>query len=199
MRRLTLALAAGALVALASAAGAATFTIDKVHSNVGFRVRHMTVNYVNGRFDDFAGTFDYDPADPSAWRCEATIQAASINTQVQMRDNDLRSDHFLDVAHFPTLAFKSTSVAKQPDGSYKLAGDLTIHGVTKPVVLDLEANGQIKDPQGNTRAGFTASGKINRKDFGLTYSKALEAGGVIVGDEVAIQIDIEGVLKAQGS
>ncbi len=198
MRKLILTLVAGALVALPAIAGAATYQIDKMHSNVAFRIRHMTVNWVNGHFDDYAGTFDYDPADPTAWRCEATIQAASVNTGVEMRDKDLRSEHFFDVAKYPTLVFKSSSVAKQPDGSYKLAGDLTIHGVTRPVVLDLEANGQIKDPQGNMRAGFTASGKINRQDFGLTYAKTIETGGLVVGDEVSIQIDVEGVLKTQG-
>jgi polyisoprenoid-binding protein YceI len=188
--------AAGLLIALAATAGAATFEIDKAHSNVAFRVRHMMVSYVNGHFDDFSGAFDYDPADPSAWRCEANIQAASINTGVEMRDKDLRSENYLDVADYPTIAFTSTAITKQPDGTYQLAGNLTIHGVTKPVLLTLGPSGQIKDPRGNLRAGFTAAGKISRKEFGLTYTKALETGGVVVGDEVVIQIDVEGVAKA---
>jgi polyisoprenoid-binding protein YceI len=188
---------AGLLLVLAATAGAATYEIDKAHSSVTFTIRHMTVNNVHGQFGDFTSTFNYDPADMKQWSCEATIQAASINTGTERRDNHLRSADFFDVANFPTITFKSTGITKEADGSYQLAGDLTMHGVTKPVVLALEVNGEVKDQRGSVHAGFSASGKLNRKDFGLVWNRALETGGFLVGDDVAIQIDVEGIAKAQ--
>jgi len=172
-----------------------TYTIDPAHSSVGFKVQHLMVSKVYGKFDKFAGTFDYDPKNTKIWKASATIEAASINTGIEKRDAHLRGADFLDADKFPTLEFRSTGVLGAKGGSKKLKGDLTIHGVTKPVTLDLEVGGVAKDPWGGTRAGFTATGKINRKDFGLTWNKALETGGVLVGEEVYITIEVEGVLK----
>jgi len=194
MKRTPIALGLLACVALAAAAApaaAATFTIDRAHSSVGFKVKHLMVSNVRGSFNDFAGTVVYDPADPKSWQVEATIQAASIDTGVPKRDDHLRSADFFDVATIPTLTFKSTGVKANADGTFLLTGDLTMHGVTKPVTLNLEVNGMIKDPQGNTRVGCSATGKLNRSDFGLTWNHALESGGVVVGDEVTLMLEVE--------
>jgi polyisoprenoid-binding protein YceI len=191
MRKLSFLLGALTLVVLALPAAAATYTIDKAHSSVGFKVKHLTVSNVRGFFKDFAGTFDYDPANPKSWRAEATIQVASIDTDEPKRDEHLRSADFFDAATFPTMTFKSTGVNVAKDGAIQLLGDLTLHGVTKPIVLDLEVNGVVKDPWGNTKAGFSASGKIKRSDFGLTWNKTLDSGGLLIGDEVSIMLEIE--------
>jgi polyisoprenoid-binding protein YceI len=176
---------------LAAPAVAATYTIDRAHSGVGFKVKHLMVSNVRGTFNDFSGTVVYDPADPQSWQVDATIQATSIDTGEPKRDEHLRTDAFFDVAKFPTLAFKSTGVTANKDGTFLLTGDLTMHGVTKPVTLSLEVNGTIKDPWGTTKAGFTATGRLNRADFGLTWNKALETGGMVVGDEVTLMLDVE--------
>ncbi len=191
LKRTLFALGLLACAATAAPAAAATFTIDRTHSSVGFKVKHLMVANVKGTFDDFAGTVVYDPADPQSWQVEATIQAASINTGVAKRDEHLRSGDFFDVAKYPTLTFKSTGVKTGADGAFLLTGDLTMHGVTKPVTLALEVNGMIKDSRGTTKAGFTATGKLNRSDFGLTWNYALEAGGVTVGDEVTLMLEVE--------
>lgn len=195
MKRLALALGLLACAAVAAPVAAATFAIDRAHSSVDFKVKHMMVSNVKGGFDDFAGTVEYDPADPKSWKVEAVIQAASIDTGVQKRDDHLRSADFFDVATFPTLAFKSTGVKAGADGTFLLTGDLTMHGVTKPITLALEVNGMVKDPQGNTRVGFSASGKLNRSDYGLTWNKTMETGGVLVGDDVALTIEVEAAQK----
>jgi polyisoprenoid-binding protein YceI len=176
---------------------AAEYQIDTAHSTVGFQVRHMAISRTNGIFDEYSGTFNYDPDDPGAWSCEVTIQAASVNTNNDKRDEDLRSPNFFDVAKFPTLTFKSTGVALADESEGTLTGDLTIHGVTKPVVLDLEVLGTVTDPWDNERAGFSATTRINRKDFGLQYNNVLETGGLVVGDEVKITLEIEGIKKKQ--
>lgn len=188
-------LAAIAALAWALPAGAATYTIDASHSSVSFKVRHMGVANVKGFFGDFAGSFEFDPANDKAWRAEATIQTASIDTDDQKRDDHLRSADFFDAANHPTITFKSTGVTKGADSVYKLAGDLTMRGVTRPVVLDLELVGTVKDPWGNERAGFSATGKVNRKDFGVSWSKALDNGGLVVADDVTIMLEIEGIAK----
>ncbi|MHB8079467.1 MAG: YceI family protein [Candidatus Krumholzibacteriia bacterium] len=195
MKRLLIALVLPVCAALAAPAAAATFTIDPAHTSVGFTVRHMMVSNVRGSFGDFAGTVDYDSADPQAWKVEATIQAASVNTGVPKRDDDLRSPDFFDVAAFPTLTFRSTGVKPAPDGAYLLTGDLTMHGVTKPVTLTLVVNGMIKDPWGNLRVGFSATGKLSRAAYGLTWNKAIETGGAIVGDEVTLALEVEATRK----
>ncbi len=195
MKKILFALGLMVCATLAAPAVAATFTIDRAHSGVGFKVKHLMVSNVRGSFNDFAGTVVYDPADPKSWQVEATIQATSIDTGDSKRDDHLRSADFFDVATHPTLTFKSTGVTANKDGTYLLTGDLTMHGVTKPVTLNLEANGMIKDPWGTTKAGFTATGKLNRTDFGLTWNKALETGGVVVGEEITLMLEVEANLQ----
>jgi polyisoprenoid-binding protein YceI len=183
-------LAVSATLIAALPAAAADWKLDTSHSSVGFSIKHMAVSKVKGSFTEFDGTVTGDAADPSTFAVEAVIQAASIDTGNADRDNHLRNPDFFDVEQFPTITFKSTGV--KMDGSEgQLMGDLTMHGVTKPVTLDVEFAGVVNDPWGNTRAGFSASGRINRQDFGLTYNKALEAGGLVLGNDVKIEIEIE--------
>ena len=179
---------------LSPAAYAATYKIDPGHSSVGFKIRHLFSN-VQGRFDQFEGTVDFDPQNSSAWATSATIQAASINTNMEARDKHLRSADFFDVEKFPAVTFKSTGMSDANQTGAKLNGALTLHGVTKPVTLDLQIHGSGKDMQGNVRAGFTATTKINRKDFGLAWNKAIETGGFVLGDDVDITIEVEAVLQ----
>lgn len=193
MKRSLLLTAVLALVAAPLAAE--TFQIDLNHSKVMFRVRHMMVAKVSGRFNKFSGTFDYTEGKPGSWKTRALIEAASIDTGIEKRDGHLRTPDFFDVEKYPTLEFKSVKVTDAKGDKAKLHGELTLHGVTKPVVLDLEIGGVIKDPREGLRAGAAATGKISRKDFGLTWNQILEAGGVAVGDEVEITLEIEGTLK----
>jgi polyisoprenoid-binding protein YceI len=180
---------------LTSAVYAQTYSIDPNHSNVNFTIRHL-VGHVTGHFDKFQGTFNYDPANPKSWSTEATIDAASINTGIDKRDGHLRSPDFFDVQKYPTLSFKSTGVTDVKGSTGKLHGDLTLHGVTKPVVLDLEIGGTVKNPMGpGERAGATATGRINRKDFGMVWNKVMDAGGLMVGEDVDIVINVEAVSK----
>lgn len=183
------------LGAAAPAAWATTYTIDKDHTTVGFKIRHL-FSQVQGAFDQFEGTFVYVPGQPEAWKAGVTVQAASINTKVEQRDQHLRSPDFFNAEQYPTLTFASTQVTDVTPASAKLHGNLTIHGVTKPVVFDLAIHGEGKDPWGNLRSGFTATTTINRKDFGLTWNKALESGQLLVGEEMVITLEVEGV--AQG-
>jgi polyisoprenoid-binding protein YceI len=182
------------LLASATTARAESWTIDQPHTTVGFSVSHIFTR-VRGRFDRFDGTIAFDPAKPEATVVRASVEAASINTNNAKRDKHLMSGDFFDVEKFPTLSFESVGgVTEMIDGRGKLAGKLTIHGVTKPVVFDVVFRGQGKDPWGNVRAGFAASLKINRKDYGLNWNEVLETGGLLVGEEVEIQIDAEGIL-----
>ncbi len=187
-------LACCAILLLNPAVFAATYKIDTDHTTVSFKIRHILTN-VQGHFRQFEGSFDYDPAKPETWKTNATIQAASIDTNVPQRDKHLRSTDFFDVEKFPTIMFKGTEVADVTPTSAKLHGLLTIHGVEKPVVLDLEIQDVVKDPWGNVIASFTATTKINRKDFGLTWNQVLEAGKVLVGDEVEITLEVAGLLQ----
>ena len=150
---------------------------------------------MQGTFNEFQGSFDYEPAHPETWKAEATIQAASIDTRVEKRDNHLRTADFFDVEKYPTITFKSMEVTDVTEETAKVHGLLNMHGVEKPVVLDLQVHGVGKDPWGNTRSGFTASTKVNRKDFGLDWNQLLETGQVLVGEEVFITIEAEGLLK----
>ena len=177
-------------------AHADTWQIDPMHTSVEFTVRHMMISNVKGTFEMTSGTITVEGSDPTTAKIDAVIDASSINTRVERRDADLKSPDFLDVAKYPTITFKSTKVEAAGEGKWKVTGNLTLHGVTKPVVLDVESTGApIHDPMGNTRAGASATTKINRKDFGLTYNKTLESGGVMVGDEVSITIDVEAIKK----
>jgi len=183
-------------IALPVLAHADTWQIDPAHTNVEFSVRHMMISNVKGQFQKTSGTITINVDDPTSAKIDATIDAASINTRVDKRDAHLKSPAFLDVDKYPTITFKSTKVEAAGPGKWKVTGDLTLHGVTKPVVLDVEGTGTpITDPMGNTRAGASASTKISRKDFGLTWNQPLETGGVMVGDDVAISIDVEAIKK----
>lgn len=172
-----------------------TFVLDKSHTEVGFFVRHLMVSKVRGRFTDYEGEIVVadDPAQSSV---EVTIQAASVTTNDESRDNHVRTNDFLAVEEFPTLSFKSTKVELSSGGDWKVNGDLTVRGVTRPVVLDVEFEGVIQDPWGNQRLGFTASGEIDRNDFGVSFNAALETGGFVVSPKVKLEIEAEAVRKA---
>jgi polyisoprenoid-binding protein YceI len=174
----------------------ATYTIDPAHSGAHFTVRHMMITNVRGGFKKVTGTVVYDPENPTASTVQAEIDAASITTNDDQRDAHLRSADFLDVEKFPAIAFKSTRVEPDGDGQFKVAGDLTIHGVTRPVVLKVEGPAaEGKDPWGNYRSGASATTKIKRSDFGLTWNAALETGGFVVGDDLKIELEME-LIKA---
>jgi polyisoprenoid-binding protein YceI len=172
------------------------WNLDPVHSTIGFSVRHLMISKVHGRFTTWTGTLVTDEQNPSASRVEVEIEAASIDTKEPKRDEHLRSADFLDVAKFPKLTFKSTRVEKISDQEYKVVGDLTIHGVTKQVVLETEYAGRTKDPWGGERAGFSAKTSVDRKDFGLAFNMVLEGGGLMVGDKVEITLDAQAVKDA---
>jgi polyisoprenoid-binding protein YceI len=195
MRRgVTVSFIVALVLEFAATAHAANWKVDQSHTTVGFSVSHIFTN-VQGRFDRFDGAIVYDPEKPESAIVRATVEASSINTNNAKRDKHLRSDDFFDVEKYPMASFESTSgVTEMKGNSGKLAGNLTIHGVTKPVVFDVTFRGQGNDPWGNVRAGFSASLKINRKDYGLNWNKVLETGGLLVGEEVEIRIDVEGIL-----
>jgi len=173
---------------------AGTFVLDKSHTQVGFVARHLMVSKVRGRFTDYEGTVVVadDPAESSV---EVVIQAASIDTNDENRDNHVRTNDFLGVDQFPTLTFRSTKVELGPKG-WKVNGDLTVRGVTRPIVLDVELEGVIQDPWGNQRLGFTASGEIDRNDFGVSFNAAPETGGFLVPPKVKLEIEAEAVRQA---
>jgi polyisoprenoid-binding protein YceI len=181
------------LVMLPVLAHADTWQIDPAHTNVEFTVRHMMISNVKGQFQKTAGTITANGNDAASAKIDATIDASSVDTRVERRDMHLKSPDFLDVAKYPTITFKSTKVEADGPNKWKVTGDLTLHGVTKPVVLDVESSGAPVSMGGKTHAGASATTKIKRSDFGLTWNKALEAGGVMVGDEVAISIDVEAI------
>ena len=190
MPKTRLAVLAAALALASSVHAADTYTFDKSHTNVGFQVRHIFTN-VSGKFTDFAGTIQIDRAKPEASTVEFTIQATSIDTSEPRRDQHLRSADFFDVANNPTITFKSTSFKANGKDSWLVTGDLTMHGVTKSVVLPVTVLGEGKDPFGNEKLGLETALTLNRKDYGLNWNKTLETGGVLVGDEVKVQIAVE--------
>src|SRR5579864_6290810 len=173
---------------------AGTWSIDPVHSEVGFTVRHMMVSKVRGKFRNFSGEIVTGET-PLDSRVTAEIDLSSIDTGNEQRDAHIRSADFFEVETYPTMTYRSTGVRPHRDG-FILDGKLTLKGVTKDVPLTLELNGFGPDPYGGTRAGFTATAEISRSDFGITYNAAIEGGGVVVGDKVTIQLEIEAVLKA---
>lgn len=168
-----------------------TWNIDSSHTRANFSVRHMMISNVNGQFDDITGTVDFNEADPAQSSLNVKIGVASINTRDEKRDGHLKSPDFFDVANHPYLTFESTKVEKTSENTGRVTGNLTIRGISKPVVLEVEYNGQAKSPWGTTSAGFTATAKINRKDWGLNWNVALETGGWLVGDDVKITIEAE--------
>ncbi|MBC8070304.1 MAG: YceI family protein [Deltaproteobacteria bacterium] len=168
-----------------------TWNIDPVHSHVGFGVRHLMVSKVRGRFEQWGGAFGFDEDDPSKTKLDITIEAASIETKDAQRDTHLRSADFLDAATHPQLHFVSTEVETVDDQNFNMKGNLTIRGVTHPVTLKVEYAGRSKDPWGGERAGFSATTSISRKEWGLVWNAALETGGVVVGDKVDLEIEVE--------
>jgi polyisoprenoid-binding protein YceI len=168
----------------------AKWKVDHDHSTVGFQVVHMVVSKTNGKFTDYSGVLEMDPEAGEFPTIEAVIQTKSVTTDHQKRDEHLRSPDFFDVQRFPTMTYKMKSYAKTGD-QYTALGDLTLLGVTKEITLMGKFNGVAQDPWGNTRAGFTAAGTVNRKDFGMKFSKLLDNGGMLVGDEVKIILEIE--------
>jgi polyisoprenoid-binding protein YceI len=193
MRSLSLLATAASLFLLAPAlALASTWDIDPAHSTVEFSVRHMMVTTVKGQFQKVKGTVELDEKDASKSSVEMSMETASIDTREQKRDAHLKSADFFDAAKFPALTFKSTKVEKAGKGKLKVTGDLTMHGVTKPVVLMVEGpSASIKDPFGRTVRGVMATGKLDRKDWGMTWNKALDSGGMVVSDEVKLEINAE--------
>ena len=185
----------GMVVAMSAASSwGAGYTIDTEHSSVGFTIKHLVISKVKGQFKTFGGEFVIDDKAGTLTKAEGSIDASSIDTGVAERDKHLKSADFFDVAKHPKLSFKLKKFSGDKSGG-QATGDLTIHGVTKPVALKVEVGGGVTDPWGNKKFAFSASGKINRKDFGLTWNKAIEAGGVMVGDEVELQIEVEGTAK----
>jgi polyisoprenoid-binding protein YceI len=169
--------------------------IDPSHSQATFAVKHMMISTVKGHFNVLSGKLHIDEQNPAASWVEAQVEAASIDTRDANRDGHLQSPDFFDVANYPLISFKSTNVEHVDGEEYRVLGDLTIRGVTKPVTFKAEYSGQGKDPWGGTRAGLSATAKIDRRDFGLTFNAPLEAGGVMLGNDVKIEIDLEAVSK----
>ena len=176
----------------ATATQTANYEIDSAHSRAHFKVRHLMVSNVRGEFSKVSGTVVYDPKNLNNSKIEAIIDAGTISTSEPQRDEHLKSADFLDVAKFPTITFVSKSATRVDADTLKVIGDLTIHGVTREAVLEVEVTSEeAKDPWGNVKAGASATTKINRKDFGLTWNQALETGGVLVGEDISITLDIE--------
>jgi polyisoprenoid-binding protein YceI len=175
---------------------ASSWQIDPAHSVANFSIRHMMINNVRGEFGKMAGAVNWDDSDVTKSTAEATIDTTTINTREPKRDEHLKSADFFDVAKYPTITFKSTSVKKVGADRLQIKGDLTMHGITKPVTLEATYTNELKDPWGNTRRGASAHTKVNRKDFDLKWNKTLESGGVLVGDDVDITLDLELIKKA---
>ncbi len=174
-----------------------TFTIDPQHSRLGFAVRHMGFSKVRGSFEEFEGTVRMSPDDLSTLEAKATVQTASITTGTEDRDEHLRSGDFFAVEEHPTITFESREVRDIDEDTFTLVGDLTIRGTTKPVELEAEYLGEGTDPWGGTRVAFEAETTINRKEFGLNWNQALEAGGVLVGTEVTIRLEVQAVQEEE--
>jgi len=178
------------------AAATGTWVIDPAHTRLGFSVRHAMVTTVRGQFDQFEGSLVLDGEDPAKSAATVTIQTASIATGSDDRDNHLRSPDFFDADTYPTLTFVASDVVAHNDEDFEMTGTLTIHGVSRPVTIKAEYQGLVNDPFGNERIGFAGETQINRKDFGLNWNAALEAGGVLVGEKVKIHLDVAAVKQA---
>lgn len=173
-----------------------TWTVDSAHAEIGFAVRHLMISTVRGRFGAVSGTVTVDEENPRNSKVDVTVDVSSVDTRQEMRDNHLRSPDFFDVEKYPTMHFVSKRVEGDVSHEFRIVGDLTIRGMTREVTLTASLEGRTNDPWGNERAGFSAAGKINRHDFGLNWNQALETGGVMVGDEVKLTIDVELVHQA---
>jgi len=178
------------LIAMSSVLLAGTYNLDITHSHVSFKAKHMMISTVEGQFDKFNGNFVYDKKTKKLVSVKGTADVNSINTKVAKRDKHLKSDDFFNAAKYPTLTFVSTKIKGD-----KVYGNLTMHGVTKSIVLNLDIAGTITDPWGNVRTGLSLDGKVNRTDYGLKWNKIMEAGGVLVGDMIKIHIELEGIEK----
>jgi polyisoprenoid-binding protein YceI len=174
---------------------AATWEIDKVHSNVGFTVKHMVISNVSGKFSDFSGTINFDGKDFAAATVVVSINPASITTGNDFRDKHLKSPDFFAADSLPQMGFKSKKVIPGKDNAFQVVGDLTMRGVTREVTLDAVFNGTVKGPQGENRAGFSATTTINRQDWGVSWNKTLDAGGLVVSNDVKINLEIEAIQK----
>jgi polyisoprenoid-binding protein YceI len=170
-----------------------TYTVDPTHSRIGFVARHAMVTKVRGSFNEFAGTGYFDAEDPAASRLEFTIQAASIDTRNADRDAHLRSNDFFDMETYPTIRFTSTEIKRVDDENFEVTGDLTIKGTTKSVTVEVEYTGTAVDPYGNQRVGFEGKTTVNRKDWGVSWNAALEAGGVLVSEKVVLEFEVSAI------
>jgi polyisoprenoid-binding protein YceI len=196
LSRITITAGLAAVLWLPAAAATSTWQIDPQHSSAQFSVRHMAISTVRGAFSKVTGTIVLDDKDITKSTVDVTIDVSSVDTREPGRDNDLRSDHFFDAAHYPTMTFKSRKVEQLAPGKLKVTGDLTIRGATKEAVLEVEGpTAPIKDPWGNQRAAASATTKINRQDFGVKWNAVMDNGGVVVGDDVSITIDVEMIKK----
>jgi polyisoprenoid-binding protein YceI len=185
-----------AVLALPALATASTWEIDPAHSSANFAVRHLVISTVRGTMGTVTGTVTLDENDVTKSSVTATIDAKGIDTREAKRDEHLRGPDFLDVAKYPTITFKSKQITKVSDTQYKVTGDLTLHGITKEVTLAVEGSPKpLKDPFGNTKLGGTATTKLNRQDFGIAWSKSLDGGGLVVGDDIDVTVDVELIRK----
>ena len=192
LARIAITAGLAAVLSLPASAATSTWQIDPAHSEALFSIRHLAISTVRGGFSKIKGTVSFDDKDPSKSVVDVTIDVTTVDTREPKRDDDLRSDKFFDTTKYPTMSFKSTKVEQVSPGKLKVTGDLTLHGVSKEVVLDVEGpSAAIKDPWGNQRAAATATTKINRQDFGVKWNKALDNGGMMLGDDVSITIDVE--------
>jgi polyisoprenoid-binding protein YceI len=195
--RIAVTVGLAAALSLPAAAATSTWQIDPAHSAAQFAVKHLAISTVRGAFTSVKGTVQFDDKDITKSSVDVTVDVNSVDTRQPDRDKDLRSDHFFDAEHFPAITFKSKRVEQVSPGKLKITGDLTIHGITKEVVLDVDGpTGPVKDPWGNQRMAINATTKINRQDFGVKWNATMDNGGVVVGDEVSIVIDAEMIPKA---
>jgi polyisoprenoid-binding protein YceI len=196
MKRLLTAVSVVLILALPLLVSASDYRLDPDHYSIQFKIRHLTVSNVTGTFQRATGTATFDDRDPAASKVEATIDTASIDTGHAKRDEHLRGPDFFDVAKYPTITFVSRKVEKAGPGKMKIIGNLTMHGITREVTIDVEGpTPEIKDPWGNFRRGVSGTAKINRNDFGITWNKTMDTGGLIIGEEVSIYIDVEWIRK----
>jgi len=172
------------------------YKLDPAHSTIAFAIRHYEINWVSGRFKDFSGVVRYDESDPTKSSVEFTAKVESVDTGVAPRDNHLRTADFFDVAKFPEMSFKSTSLERKANNNYVVHGDFTLKGVTKQIALPCTITGAVKDPRGNVRFGIEAKTNIDRRDYGITWGKAMEGGGLDVGNDVTISLQLEAVKAA---
>lgn len=190
MRKFLIVSALAALLAAVPAGAATTYAVDPAHSDVSFQIRHL-MSKVRGLFNEFTGTIVRDDENPANASVEFRIVAASIDTRNESRDKHLRSADFFDVEKFPEIAFKSTRVEKVSDNQYLVTGQFSMHGVTKQLVLPVAFEGEIKDPRGTVRAGFSVATRLDRKEFGMEWNRALDAGGYLLSDDVVVEVSIE--------